>query len=207
MFKINHIIFFCFFLIVFGCNQENELGPYQRFDFNFPEDCCSQNLVIESNSDANSCLRYLEDDDLILNAHLFIPCVFSPDSNTGNNISQSLFTNVNTIISSIKIYAQNGTLVYYNGYDEPRKYNYSWNGRYDGEIIDGPFQVIYKLECEEGTQLTASIFVCSLLCSKHTSSAQNYFENGLNADQLRWANQHDGLGGFDPTLFSDNCFE
>jgi len=187
-------------VLLVACNDDGEKDN-ARFDYNFPQDCCQSDLRFDRLSDELDCKPSIDSITFIDHLSLYIPCVFSPDSDQLLNRTHNVFTNdFCTDICSVEIFAQDGTLVFSNGQYRTNNFSNGWDGTNDNEMVEGPFEIIYRLKCQDSDYEVQGV-VCALLCS----SSASYTDQNLKTSELRWPSQQDGSGGFDP-LAPDGCF-
>lgn len=211
-FRVFNIIFLLICSTIFSsCKDDSVVQPFELFEFEYPADCCKQEIQIDVLAGNEFCSIFDEFNMEDREAKLYMPCVFSPDSYELENSLHILFIETSIEVEGVRIYAQDGTVVFNRTnylIEDPLDtdfYDDLWDGTVRGEQVDGPFQVEYLITCADGVQLRITGLVCSLLCSNHNSS--DYFNQGLNSDSLKWGSQHDGRAGFYIQADPDECFE
>ncbi|MDA8692515.1 hypothetical protein N9L92_00520 [Saprospiraceae bacterium] len=195
-------------LVTFISCQDNSDGAFSNF--NFPKDCCNQEFDLVSIDTVLSCDNSVIMDTLIpipidsfLVSSFYVPCVFSPDSDQIINRAYSIFTSGPEIdVCDVKIFDQDGIIVFENDNFIIGSSSNGWDGIIDNEVVEGPFEIVYKFNVV-GRSMELRGIVCSLLCSRH--SEDSYFDQDLDQDVLRWPSQHDGEGNFSSLLPSDEC--
>lgn len=202
------LFFFLGVILMAACQSESDL---RRFEFNFPEDCCQQAFEISHMIDVLSCestaqLPVVHPDSVPMFEvrKTYVPCVFSPDSDQIINRTHSIFTNgFCNDICDVKVYAQNGEMVYSNGAYSVDEFSMGWDGMINNQMVEGPFEVVYQLKCADDNDFEVRGIVCSLLCN--INSEESYFEAGLDSEVMRWPSQNEE-GSFN--LFNpDECFQ
>lgn len=196
------ILLLCIVFSLLSCNEDSP-APY--FVFNFPEDCCNSPFEYETIETGGCKDTSLPFEEQIFK--LFVPCVFSPDSEILLNQTQHVYATLYTQVSDLEIYAQDGVLVHKDGDFVTNDYTKGWDGVHDSQILDGPFQINYKLTCDDGSIHSIKGVVCSLLCENQMSRVNSYDEQGLKIDDLMWASQNDGNSGWTGTGIKEECFK
>ena len=120
-------------------------------------------------------------------AQIYIPNVFTPDGDGINDIFKILKTYNFTLFQSVNIL--------------PNDPGYSWNGlKPDGTIYQGSFNYEVEVEFIDGQIKTYIGKACAYTCGEEG------FPTG-NLPDCFFPDQHDGNGGFDPSLPIDElCF-
>jgi len=195
------LILVSFLPLLISCNKEDS---NKNFDFNFPEDCCDNQISLQISDEVFTCPSTAAVFDSLLINSIYIPCVFSPDSDQLLNRTHHIFSNQWCAdICDVKIYDQAGNEVFSNGEYSVLEFEKGWDGTVQAEMVEGPFEISYKLKCIDDRDYEITGIICALLCDKH--QAGEYSD--LNFSNLLWPSQHDGKGGVDFTLPSDDCIK
>lgn len=134
-------------------------------------------------------------------ARMYIPNILIPDSSGADN---SYFITCGTYVDRIvsaKYFDSSGDLLFERGEYQICDANNSWHGeKAGGGYYYGTFNYQIVVRFENGETKTYSRKACSYKCG----------DDGFPKEKLpecAFPTQHDGNGGFDPSLyFSEQCF-
>ena len=166
------------------------------------EACCGTEPITDS---IPMTIKLWNDDgvlvDSLVNARLYIPNIFMPDSSYSDN--SNFFTcgiYVDRIVSA-KYYGTSGELLFERENYLPCDSGYNWHGeKSDGSLYYGIFEYQIVVKFLNGETKTYIHKACSYKCS----------EDGFPLENLpdcTFSTQHDGNGGFDKSLYSSTeCF-
>lgn len=189
-----HVFSLVFLLIGFiscGDSNSSDENSSKAFEYDYPSDCCSARGWT-MNFGAYQ-----------MNVKIYYPNIFVPNSTSDNS---RYYIHTNELIESItsfRIYSQNGELVFENLNFKPNDPNEGWNGLSSGEFIEGAYKAIIEFANPNGTQVTDEVVICALEC--HEDLLPHYVVQGMNIEDCRWVNQHDGNGSFEPTIAVNEC--
>ena len=167
----------------------NESNTRNGFEFNFPSDCCVMDQFEVTGIDD------LDSENL----KLYNACVFAPD---GFTVSNNYFIQTNDEIETInrfEITDAIGNSIFIREDFSPNDSSFGWDGRINQIPQEGAFKVSVAFTTKNNIEVSVSYIICALNCQANSPFLSGYEPQGLNFNNLRWPNQHDGVGGFDST--------
>ena len=194
MITFRNICTLIFLLVgVYACSDSNALNENnsQEFDYNYPEGCCS----------SKGWMTNFEEYEM--NVKLFYPNVFTPNSNSGNNIYYIHTNELIDTIKSFKVFDQGGEEVFESFNFKPNDPSEGWDGLHSGEFVEGAYKAVIEFINPNGTEVSGEIIICVLEC--HQDLIFHYRAQGMSFDECRWVNQHDGNGNFKPEIAPNEC--
>ena len=137
--------------------------------------------------------------------HVYVPNIFTPDGD-GINDFINVFADTNIkVIRLMTITNKKGEVVIFAKDFPPNDHRWGWDGRINGKVIKGIYQITAEVEDIEGIVKTLYGQVCSFPCDDDAK-----LNDPLKADKCWFPNQHDGDGYFDLGLSSGepgDCLE
>ena len=191
--KISHLILLSI-ISLFSCSDEPNQSV-NNFEFNFPMDCCTIDQFEISG------IRDLESENL----RIYTPCVFVPDGPTTNNIYLIQTNDQIDTIKRIEVSDMDGKIIFVRENFPSNDMEFGWNGKLDQINQEGAFKIKLNFISKQNTEISISYIICALNCERNQPFLSGYDAVGLDFNNLRWPNQHDGNGGFDVTAPIEQC--
>lgn len=137
--------------------------------------------------------------------HVYVPNIFTPDFDGLNDLITVFSDSEIKLIRTMTITDKNNVIVFWASDFLPNDPIQGWNGRVNGKVIKGIYQITVEAEDIEGTIKTLYGQVCSFPCDEDAM-----LNEPLKTDKCRFPSQHNGDGNFDLTLATGepgDCFE
>ena len=167
------------------------------------ENCCGTEptkdtfFIMQSYTDVNGNLK-----DTTMKSGVYIPNIFIVDDSGENNWLNVFGSNTITQLKSVVFSDENGATLFSKQNVLPNDpASGGWNGlKSDGSFYKGSFNYVVVVEFIDGQQKTYEGKSCAYHCH------EDGFPTG-NLPNCAFPTQHDGNGGWDPSLVkSEYCF-
>jgi len=154
----------------------------------------------ETETFQNSCCKIPPQSGPIGIGKVYIPNAFTPNGDGINDIFYVFSDEEISRVESMKIFNENGDIIFERNNSLPNSPNAGWNGVHiDGVIDDGvfPYEVVVS-DIDEVTEIITGIVCCRF--SSQPMPCVDFEED------CTYGIQHDGDGGLAPSISSEeNC--
>ncbi len=180
MHRIFVLLSFSLFLSVFsGCKEDKTSSPL--------DGCCDTPAINAT----------------IGNGHLYVANIITSNGDGINDLLWPYCDDNIVEIISFQIRDKTGQIVYEVMNESPNDTGKGWDGRVDGQWIDGVYNVRVQAEAIDGAMGTFDGKVCNFRC--HPESSES-----ISSEGCQFPTQVNNNGLFDPTIPSgepNDCFE